>query len=128
MSRPMYYKLVDRVAVPCDDIIEWAQWFEGSDRIVAQTDVPPQYFVSTAFLGIDHSFGRGPPLLFETMIFDRGDLIAIGRRGTVAHRATDYQTRCSTWAEAEAMHARAVYMMTERAAAHDSGDNETREA
>ena len=26
--------------------------------------------VSTVFLGIDHSFGEGPPILWETMIFD----------------------------------------------------------
>jgi hypothetical protein len=26
-------------------------------------------WVSTVWLGLDHSFGRGPPLIFETMIF-----------------------------------------------------------
>jgi hypothetical protein len=26
-------------------------------------------WVSTVFLGIDHGFGEGPPLIFETMVF-----------------------------------------------------------
>jgi len=26
--------------------------------------------ISTVFLGLDHSFGSGPPLLFETMVFN----------------------------------------------------------
>lgn len=33
------------------------------------------YVVSTVFLGIDHRFGPdGPPLVFETMIFPKGDM------------------------------------------------------
>ena len=32
-----------------------------------------EYEVSTVFLGLDHSFGSGPPVLYETMIF-KGDL------------------------------------------------------
>lgn len=96
-----FYKLVDRVAVPCT-LLEWAGYYEGADRVVAQTNVPPHYHVSTVFLGIDHQWrAGGPPLIFETMIF--GD-----------YDAGEYQDRCSTWEQAEAMHARAVYMLTER--------------
>lgn len=29
--------------------------------------------VSTAFLGLDHQFGSGPPLLWETMVFGLED-------------------------------------------------------
>lgn len=28
-----------------------------------------QYWVSTVWLGLDHSFGDGPPSIFETMVF-----------------------------------------------------------
>ena len=44
-----------------------------ADRHVAKenikTDNGEIVTVSTVFLGLDHSFGDGPPLLFETMIF-----------------------------------------------------------
>jgi len=28
------------------------------------------FWISTVFLGLDHSWGEGPPICFETMIFD----------------------------------------------------------
>ena len=28
-----------------------------------------EYEISTVFLGLDHSHGHGPPVLFETMVF-----------------------------------------------------------
>lgn len=49
--------------------------------------------VSTVFLGLNHRWGPGPPLLFETMLFSE-------------KRDVDWQERCSTWDEALAMHAR----------------------
>ena len=94
----MHYILVDRVAVPVADFMEWAQRFETQDeeRIVAQVEIG-DVFVSTVFLGLDHNFGTGPPWLFETMVFG-GDF-------------DQYQYRYSTWAEAEAGHAVAVGMV-----------------
>jgi hypothetical protein len=82
----------NRNAVPCADLMVWAKAFETADRRVARDEVGP-YSVSTVFLGIDHSFGEGPPLIFETMVFGPPD------GGEVD------MDRCSTWAEAEAMHA-----------------------
>ena len=57
--------------VPCEDALAWAVWFEQSDaaRVVAMTEITPDIRVSTVFLGIDHSFGLGDPVLWETMIF-----------------------------------------------------------
>lgn len=84
------YILVDRKAVPADTMT-WARFFEDmSQRRVADTKFG-DVRVSTVFLGLDHRFeDSGPPLIFETMIFG----------GPHA----DYQTRCSTWEEAEEMH------------------------
>jgi hypothetical protein len=94
MPRMVFYKLIGRLPVPCDDPQEWATWYGNSDnRRVAETQVGPLR-ISTIFLAIDHSFFDGPSMLFETMIFDDGD--------------DSYQTRCETWDEAEAMHKRAV--------------------
>jgi hypothetical protein len=38
-------------------------------RIIKQEYVG-DYWVSTVWLGLDHSFGHGPPLIFETMVFN----------------------------------------------------------
>lgn len=35
-------------------------------------DTVGDYWVSTVWLGIDHGFGDGPPVLWETMIFAKG--------------------------------------------------------
>lgn len=50
------------------DFSEWAAWFGTANRAVKQEQVG-KYFISTVFLGLDHQFGDGPPLLFETMVF-----------------------------------------------------------
>lgn len=57
------------------DAVTWAQWFQTADRRLALTEVSPTTRVSTVFLGIDHQWGNGPPLLWETMVFrdDRGE-------------------------------------------------------
>src|SRR5262245_37563013 len=78
-----------------DDVLTWAAWFERADRVVAvdrfDHAFPPSedliyralkyttehqvttmdwsIVVSTVFLGLDHSFGRGPAVLWESMIF-----------------------------------------------------------
>ena len=55
--------------VPCDDVREWGRFMaERPGRIVEHTMVGTVK-VSTVFLGLDHNFCGGPPLLWETMIF-----------------------------------------------------------
>jgi hypothetical protein len=66
--------------VPCDDVIEWGEWFERSqrtgervlahDRNERRAEGEPEIFVSTVFLAIDSNFlFNGPPVLWETMVF-----------------------------------------------------------
>lgn len=63
------YKLEGHKAVVCDDLMEWAEWFETAKRHVEKTDVGDAR-VSPVFLGMNHNFGEGgKPLLFETMVF-----------------------------------------------------------
>lgn len=50
------------------DLMTWARNFERADRHVAQDKIG-DVRISTVFLGIDHSFGHGHPLLYETMVF-----------------------------------------------------------
>lgn len=79
------------------DLMTWARWFEnGKQRIVAKTKVG-DVSVSTVFLGIDHSFDGGRPLLFETMIF--------------GGEHDQYQDRYSTYEEAEEGHKKAVALV-----------------
>lgn len=56
--------------VRCDDVIVWGKWFETAERIVKKTvSAADGWRVSTVFLGLDHSFTHGEPVLWETMIF-----------------------------------------------------------
>lgn len=84
-----FYILRNQVVVPAANAKEFGEWVETADRVVSHTRVA-DIEVSTVFLGIDHQFYPGPPLLFETMVFG-GDLDQTCRR-------------CSTWEEAEAQH------------------------
>jgi hypothetical protein len=73
------------------DLMTWAEWYAKAYRHVADT-MKGNIRVSTVFLGLDHQWGNGPPELFETVIFGCDK---------------EWQERCSTWEEAEAMHKRA---------------------
>ena len=88
----MNYILDGKEAVKCNDTIKWAQWFRKADRSVADTE-KDGVRISTVFLGIDHSFDGGKPLLFETMIF--------------GGEHSDCQWRYETWKDAEIGHATA---------------------
>jgi len=98
------YILDGREAVPCHDLTEWGTWFENADRHVAKDEIG-DVKISTIFLGLDHSFGQGPPLLFETMVFG-GD-------------ADGDMDRYSTWEEAEQGHAAFVTRFQSDEGSHD---------
>ena len=90
----MYYILIGREAVPAN-LMTWARWFEaiGDARIIEQEYVGTTK-ISTVFLGLDHSWNGNPPLIFETLVFG-GPL-------------DDKMDRCTTYDQAEAMHATMV--------------------
>lgn len=90
----MYYKLDEnRNPVPIEDVLEWATVFaENPDmKNVAKDDIDGHH-ISTVFLGLDHSWGDGPPVLFETMVFS-GDA-----------DYDQFQDRYTTWDEAQLGH------------------------
>ena len=73
------------------DLEKWEIWFTDARRHVAEEKIGDSR-ISTVFLGLDHSFGGGTPVLWETMVF-----------GGKLDREQD---RCSGSREqAEAMHA-----------------------
>ena len=51
------------------DLMTWAEFFEDNNNRRVAKDTIGDATISTVFLGIDHNFGEGEPLLFETMIF-----------------------------------------------------------
>ena len=82
--------------VECDDLIKWGKALENETARCVDRTEKNGVLVSTVFLGIDHSFGNGEPLLFETMIF-----------GGPHDQFTD---RYTTRADAQAGHKRACAM------------------
>jgi hypothetical protein len=95
-----WYVLDGRDVRPVADYTEYFRWrdvlrTEGptASLRIAVDDVNDVH-VSTVFLGLDHQWGDGPPLVFETMTFD--------------HRAEkicdEWQWRYSTLDDAEAGH------------------------
>lgn len=58
----------DGAVITTSSVKEWVKWFETHDRTIA-LDKLPTCEVSTIFLGIDHAFGEGPSILWETMVF-----------------------------------------------------------
>ena len=99
-----------KTPVPAGDLLTWARAAEKADRKqdgpapgagwarVAYTKLAEGAYVSTVFLGLNHrwpSDGPGAPLVFETMVF--------GLTGD-----DEWQERCSTWEEAEALHLKGV--------------------
>lgn len=91
------YKLVGRQVLPCE-LMEWAAEFDNkNNRIIARDEINNgKVSVSTVFLGYNHQWAGGPPILFETMIF--------------GGEHADRQWRCSTYAEAEKQHKKALEM------------------
>lgn len=89
------YILVDK-KIKTVDLMTWAKWFETADRHIGNDHIG-DVRVSTVFLGIDHNFGDGEPLLFETMIF--------------GGKHNEYQDRCSTYDQAVRMHEKAVKLV-----------------
>jgi hypothetical protein len=85
-------------------LLTWGKWFgEGDEkRRVAWTEFEDGSHVSTVFLGLDHSFIDGPPILFESMTFTgqtRKSQVLSGEY----HEELD-QRRYETWDQAVAGH------------------------
>jgi len=72
-----HYMLNDKhEIIRTESFEQWAEWMheqnDKNGRAVGQA-VVEGYYISTVFLGIDHSFGGPDPILFETMVFsDKG--------------------------------------------------------
>lgn len=97
----MYYTLDDdHNPVKVDNIEQWVEQFDSTERIVKQEKIEG-ISISTVFLGLDHNFGlskNSDPVLFETMIF--------------GGKHDQQQWRYCTWDEALEGHHQAVKKVT----------------
>lgn len=75
-----YWTLVGQTPIECS-LEEWARFIEDKRHVLKQETVLG-YYVSTVFLGADHSFSldwQSPnhiPELFETMVFQGKNYVA----------------------------------------------------
>lgn len=92
-GKPMYYTLDEnKKVVPTDDLLGWAAVIEDTALRNVGDDEINNVRISTKFLGLDHNWGEGDPLVFETMCFSENK------------DYDEYMERYSTWEEAERGH------------------------
>lgn len=96
--RPEHYILDEQGEPQPVDWLTWAKWFEtvGKDaRRVAADSFPDGVVVSTVFLGHDHQyFEGGPPLLYETLVFEGPHDGEMARYTTRAEALAGHRAMC----------------------------------
>lgn len=94
------YILHNQEPLVCPDLLVWARWMDDRNNTkIKRDELPDNITVSTVFLGLDHNYGEGKPILFETMIF--------------GWEHGEYQERYCTWDEAIKGHQKAIEMCFE---------------
>lgn len=98
-------RFFDRKGVPIS-LEQWGRDFEDREKQrVAETTLEDGRWISTVWIGLDHSFGEGPPLIFETMVFgtkdSRSDLDC-ERYSTEAEALRGHAAMVAKWRKAEA--------------------------
>ena len=92
-----FWKLEGKKIVQCKDVLEWGEFFEKKERFIKNTQMP-LCWISTVFLGLDHSFYFGPeerpPILFESMIFGGPLEDEMDRYSTYEEAEEGHETLC----------------------------------
>ena len=95
---------------PEPDTLKWAEWFEHASRIVQQDQIGDA-FVSTVFLALDHRYGPGDPILWETMIFQGESEITLPSGRKKKFKQEQWMARYTSKDAAIAGHMKAVEMV-----------------
>lgn len=83
------------------DLMTWGRFVGENRNKIVQQDRIKDVLVSTVFLGLNHNWNPyGPPLWFETMIFEGPH--------------DQYQERYTTWKEAEEGHKKALLLVKKK--------------
>jgi hypothetical protein len=84
------------------ELLEWGKLFEDfSYKRVAEDTLPDGKWVSTVWLGLNHQYGGGPPLIFETMVFpsrDKLDELHCQRYSTEEEAVSGHKAIVEKWA------------------------------
>lgn len=82
---------------------EWSSKYTNEYKRVAQTNVAGKYNVSTIWLGLDHRYGEGAPLIFETMVFpiDSFSDLDCDRYSTLAQAEAGHAAMVEKWSKPE---------------------------
>jgi hypothetical protein len=104
--------------VECD-LMTWAMWLEKNRQRIIEQDQVEELWVSTIFMGLDHSYRpKGPPLWFETMVFHEPEYEP--RLDRMIRPEAGYCERYTTIQEARAGHAAAIEWIKARKAEQGS--------
>jgi len=96
-SRSIHYILNNQgEPEPEDDILRWGAWFEYDERRITRQQRwqahNGAHFVSTVFLGLDHNWSDGPPILWETMVFIDGEDVETCRYASLREAIIGHNT------------------------------------
>jgi hypothetical protein len=97
LSDHAYYFDLDGNAI---GMRQWGELWESDARFIGHTELPGGCWVSTVWLGIDHGFGTGPPVIFESMVFaSREDMIDLDcvRYTTRAQAEAGHEILVTRW-------------------------------
>lgn len=78
---------------------QWLEAFEKNDRRLAIKHLTNGFVISTVWLGLDHSFGFGKPLIYETMVFKEGNYneLDMDRYSTKAEALIGHKKMVEKW-------------------------------
>jgi hypothetical protein len=78
---------------------EWSRLFDDPSRLLKQETFPNGLYVSTVWLGLDHSLRGNPPLIFETMVFasSPGEELGMRRYATMAEALAGHEELVQEW-------------------------------
>lgn len=65
----MYILDKNKEPIRCENIQQWGEWISKKENKRVALTKKLGITISTVFLGVDHNFVGGPPIIFETMIF-----------------------------------------------------------
>lgn len=91
------YILNGKIPVIEPSIIKWGEWYSSEANKHVDVTEFDGVRISAVFLGLDHCYDGGEPILFETMIF--------------GGEHDQYQDRYSTWDEAVKGHKEAINLV-----------------
>ena len=94
-----YYKMDGTPYTGPNAMMNWAKDFEEQDRIIGRTPLPGGGRVSTVWLGLDHNFIMGGPILiFETMVFSKlGEALDQQRYSTLKEARKGHKETVKRW-------------------------------